>query len=199
MRLHSGKADCLVLDFAGNIVEHGPVDAIRPPKRPGEKAKSEAPVRECPRCHEHAPIQARTCPACGYEWPVEEKPKHDATASDAAILSDELAEPKEWPVYGVRYSRHEKQGRPTSLRVTYTSSNGQAFHEWVCLEHGGIVRAKAMTWWMARDESGLTPQNVEAALGCTSRLAVPSHLFVREIGKFPEIVGYTFPQNEAAA
>lgn len=198
MRLHPGKSDCLVLDFAGNIVEHGPIDAIRPPKRPGQKASSEAPVRECPKCHELAPIQARKCEACGYEWPAQENAKHDATASDAAILSDEVAEPKEWPVYAVRYSKHEKKGRPASLRVTYTSS-GQAFHEWVLLEHGGILRAKAMTWWMARDESGLTPQNVEAALGCTSRLKTPASILVREIGKYPEIVGYTFPQVEKVA
>ena len=28
-RLHPGKTDCLVLDFGGNAVRHGPVDQIR--------------------------------------------------------------------------------------------------------------------------------------------------------------------------
>lgn len=205
MRLHPGKADCLVLDFAGNIVEHGPVDAIRPPKRPNQKVSSAAPVRECPRCHEFNPIQARVCQACGYEWPIEETPKHEATASNAAILSDELAEPEKWPVYGIRYSRHEKPGKPPSMCVTYTSSNGKPFYEWVCIEHGGLPRARAMSWWMARDESGLMPQNVDAALGCTSRLRTPSSINVVQRGKYPEIVGYEFesgaagsPEREAA-
>src|SRR4029079_13729692 len=33
-RLAPGKADCLVLDFAGNVARHGPIDAVKP-KRPG--------------------------------------------------------------------------------------------------------------------------------------------------------------------
>jgi len=28
-RLHPGKDDCLVLDFGGNVLRHGPVDAVR--------------------------------------------------------------------------------------------------------------------------------------------------------------------------
>ncbi|MBK9187351.1 MAG: DEAD/DEAH box helicase [Phycisphaerales bacterium] len=48
-RLHPGKADCLVLDFGGNVLRHGPVDAVRV-KEPGA-GEGEAPAKECPRCH----------------------------------------------------------------------------------------------------------------------------------------------------
>src|SRR5690606_23410685 len=34
-RLFSGKQNCLVLDFGGNVLRHGPVDAIRIQERPG--------------------------------------------------------------------------------------------------------------------------------------------------------------------
>lgn len=46
-RLFPGKANCLVLDFGGNVLRHGPVDAIRIQERPG--GSGEAPAKECPR------------------------------------------------------------------------------------------------------------------------------------------------------
>ncbi len=193
MRLHPGKADCLVLDFAGNIVEHGPVDAIRPPKKPGEKATSEAPVRECPQCQAIVPVQARQCPDCGHEFPRSAFfDRHDGTASDAPILSTEIVPPVVHHVTGVRYAKHVgKSGIPT-LQVTYWCGL-RHFREWVCIEHGGWARAKAMTWWMARDPSGLTPRTVEAAVGASKRLRTPATIFVRESGRYPEVVHASFP------
>lgn len=198
MRLHPGKADCLVLDFAGNIVEHGPVDAIRPPSRPGEKAKSEAPVRECPQCHALLPVQARQCQDCGYEFPRSEFfDRHDATASNAPILSDEIVPPARHAVNRVTYAEHiGKSGKPT-LQVTYWCGL-RTFREWVCLEHGGFARAKAMTWWVQRTSGAsaasdfTTPRTVAEALAVANRLHTPSAIFVRESGRYPEIVHATF-------
>lgn len=197
MRLHPGKENCLVLDFASNIVEHGPVDAIVPPKRPGEKPKSEAPVRECPQCHALVPLQTRECPACGYQWPVSEFfDRHGAHASDAAILSADI-KPERWPVNSVRYAEHVgKSGVPT-LQVTYHCGL-RSFREWVCIEHNGFARAKAMQWWMARDPQGMTPRTVDASLDATERLCTPSFIHVREAGRYPEIVSYEFPDPSAA-
>lgn len=181
-----------MLDFAGNVIEHGPVDAIRPPKRPGAKAKSEAPVRECPECHAHVPVQARQCQDCGYTWPVSEFfNRHDATANNAAILSDEIVPPVEHAVTRVTYAEHVgKSGVPT-LQVTYWCGL-RTFREWVCLQHGGWARAKAMTWWMARDPQGLTPRTVKAAVETAERLRTPATLTVRESGKYPEILHASF-------
>jgi DNA repair protein RadD len=192
------KRDFLVLDFAGNILEHGPVDAIVPPKKPGQKATSAAPVRECPKCQAHVPASSRTC-ECGYEFPAPDRGfNHDTTASDAAILSDEGS-----PVTSVRhevtnvtYARHEKPGKPPSLRVIYQCGLRQ-FSEWVCIEHGGIPRARAMTWWMARDADGLTPKNVDAAIEASKRLREPGAIFVNDRTKYPEIVSYDFESQPA--
>ena len=45
-RLHPGKTDCLVLDFGGNVLRHGPVDAIR--IATDDRGDGEAPAKECP-------------------------------------------------------------------------------------------------------------------------------------------------------
>lgn len=197
LRLHPGKENCLVLDFAGNIVEHGPIDAIRPPRRPGEKTTSEAPVRECPQCHALVPIQAGVCPDCGWQWPASTFfAAHSAHASNAPILSADIV-PARYAVSRVSYSRHDKAGKPSSLCVTYHCGI-RTFREWVCLEHGGMARAKACTWWMQRDSSGLTPRSVDAALDATDRLIQPTHILVRESAKYPEIVGHEFPDAATA-
>src|SRR5690606_19745763 len=63
-RLAPEKADCLVLDYAGNVLEHGPVDTIRVRQaRPGKAATVETvQAKECPACSALLPIATRACP-----------------------------------------------------------------------------------------------------------------------------------------
>jgi len=46
-RLAPTKENCLILDFAGNVRRHGPIDLVRP-KRQGEGSGGEAPTKVCP-------------------------------------------------------------------------------------------------------------------------------------------------------
>ncbi|MBQ9564805.1 MAG: DEAD/DEAH box helicase family protein, partial [Synergistaceae bacterium] len=72
MRLKTGPyQDCLVLDFAGNIARHGPVTNIQPPSAK-QKEDGEAPVKECPECHEAVLLGTRVCPCCGHIFPINE-------------------------------------------------------------------------------------------------------------------------------
>jgi len=75
LRPKKESADCLVLDFAGNIRMHGPVAEVRPPENKKAKRKGVAPSKICPQCDEIVAIQSRICPCCGYEWPRGEKPE----------------------------------------------------------------------------------------------------------------------------
>lgn len=160
LRLHPLKQDCLILDFAGNIERHGPVDQLKPPKlkvsASGEGAPGEAPARACPKCKELVSIQVRECPACGYEWPPPEA-KHEAEASDLPVLSNgkpqvtnEWVEVKGQPAYTV-YSG-KGTGAPRTLRVTYKLAGVTAVSEYICLEHpkGSYARKKAEAWWKSR-------------------------------------------------
>lgn len=70
MRTAPGKKDCLVLDFAGNVAQHGPVTAVNPPAKKGKGGPP--PCKVCPECDEIVPVQTKTCPRCGHEWPQEE-------------------------------------------------------------------------------------------------------------------------------
>jgi DNA repair protein RadD len=73
LRIADGKTDCLVLDFAGVVEQHGPITAVRPPPKKGDKV-GEAPVKVCDHCQEICALSVRICPACGAEFPEPVKP-----------------------------------------------------------------------------------------------------------------------------
>lgn len=201
-RLSPGKTDCLVLDFAGVIAEHGPVDAIKakPQKIKGESPTESAPTKCCPECKTYLHPSVNPCPECGYAWPT--KPKHEAQAVEAAILSSQI-KPTRHEVSRVSYSRHiGKSGIPT-LRVDYFSGFLRVASEWVCLEHTGYARQKAERWWAQRfsEHAWILPSEVnqEAINHAEKYLTTPSAIHVRTLqGKdpFPEIVKYEFSPDK---
>jgi DNA repair protein RadD len=185
-RLAPAKENCLVLDFAGNVRRHGPIDLVRP-KRPGDGGGGEAPTKVCPDCDSIIALSATECPDCGYNFPAREV-KIAPTAATLPVLSPK----QQWlPVTGVSYSRHDKAGGRPSLKVTY-SSGLATYSEWVCLEHQGYARQKAAEWWRKRAPGCPVPLSVAEALTQTSRLARPSDISVRPSGRYLEISGYRF-------
>ncbi len=185
-RLAPGKANCLVLDFAGNVKRHGPIDAIHP-KRPGQGA-GEAPVKACPDCHSLVHASVRTCADCGHAFAAP-LPKIQAKASTLDVVSN--AQPQWIAVSRVGYARHDKPGKPASLRVDYWSGLS-AYSEWVCLEHAGFARHKAMDWWAQRAPGLALPKKVDDALAHTAQLKCPAQIAVRPNGRYTQIIGARF-------
>lgn len=162
-RLHPDKTDCLVLDFGGNVLRHGPVDDLRI-KEPG-KGDGEAPAKECPQCHAVVHAAYSVCPECGHEFPPPERSRHEAQATSAGILSDQVSR-NEFEVAEVSYHVHFKRNDPAaapSMRVDYRSGFAATFSEWVCLEHTGYARQKAEQWWRRRSNEPV-PDTIEEAV-----------------------------------
>ncbi len=188
-RLAQGKDNCLVLDFAGNVKRHGPIDLVKP-KRPGS-GDGDAPVKVCPECESIVAAAALECPDCGYIFPAR-KVKLAPTASTLAVLSSGKPKRPEWlQVSNVTYQRHEKPGGRPSLKVTYQCGLGW-HHEWICLEHTGYPRTKAEAWWRERAPGIPVPRSVYAALQLVHRLRRPSHIAVRPSGNYTEITKARF-------
>jgi DNA repair protein RadD len=164
-RLHPGKTDCLVLDFGGNIARHGPVDQIRP-KEPVSNGNGQAPVKTCPECNSVVAAGYAFCPICGFMFPPPDRQKHDAQASEASILSGQM-ECNEYQVRDVIYSVHTKRDAPAdapkTLRVNYRLGLNQWHSEYICLEHQGFARAKAIQWWRERSPDPV-PDTAERAV-----------------------------------
>ncbi len=163
-RLHPGKQDCLVLDFGGNVLRHGPVDQLRIKAR-NNADDGQAPAKECPECRSVVAVGYAKCPDCGYEFPPKERSKHAAKASEASILSGQVTTEK-FVVQDATFSIHTKRGAsddaPKSMRVDYKIGWHQWKSEWVCLEHDGFARQKAEAWWKKRSREPVPTTAAEA-------------------------------------
>lgn len=193
-RIARGKRDCLVLDYAGNVRRHGPVDALLI-KEPSEGG-GEAPVKECPGCHSLIHASYRACPDCGHEFPPSEEPKHAAQADGLrSVLSNYT--PSWHEVRDVRFFRHVKEGSPLSLRVEYACGL-TVYRQWICLEHAGFARSKAHAWWSRMGGRQPFPSTVEDALARAGELTMPSEVQIKPAGKYFEVVGYRHAERSAA-
>lgn len=179
------KPNCLVLDFAGLVEKHGPVDMVEP-KKPG-KGEGEAPIKQCPECDELLHASARVCTCCGYEFPPSEEPKHAARASDAPILSTN--EPVWREVTGRTLRRHDKPGGIPSVRVDYTLGLGIQ-KEWVCPGHEGFAKTKADRWWKSHGGALPFPASADEFLDRAEELAVTAEIQLRKNGKYWDVVGH---------
>ena len=194
-RLNPGKQNCLVLDYGGNVLRHGPVDQIRIKDRPND-AGGEAPAKECPECHSLIAAGYAVCPDCGYMFPPPERNRHEAKASDAGILSGQVTE-TEFEVRDFTYSVHQKrdapEGAPKSMRVEYRLGLDYWVSEWICFEHTGYPRRKAEQWWRQRSPDPV-PDSAEEAVTIAESggLANPEAIRVRSVvgEEFDRIVGY---------
>ncbi len=179
-RLHPGKADCLVLDFGGNILRHGPVDAlqiVQPATGTGA-----APAKECPECRAVIHAAYANCPECGYAFPPPNRTRHDHTASSEGILSDQSTR-TEYAVQDTYYAVHIKRDAPPdapkTMRVDYKVGLSQYVSEWVCFEHAGYARQKAVAWWRARSFDRVPDTAEDAvALAEAGALAITEHITV---------------------
>jgi DNA repair protein RadD len=183
MRIAPGKESGLVLDYAGNVARHGPVDAVSATEgsaKSGKKLEGEiaaAPAKACPQCNSILWIGARECTDCGHVFP-EPEPKIERTSSTDAIMN--LTAVDDWqPVRDFALTRHSKDGK-ASLRADYLVGS-RVVKEFVCLEHVGFARQKAVTWW--HQNAGTTPPaTVADALERQAEVRIPTEVVVRKEG-----------------
>lgn len=199
MRIAPGKTDCLVLDFTDTVERMGPVNKVK--GRLPKKTKGEAPIKVCDECGALNPISAKECHLCGTLFPVEETEPHSTRASTALVLDVGAPRINDYEVSEVKYGVHRKPGKPESLRVEYWSGLRRIATEWVCLSHEGYARQKAEAWWYRRSY-GAAPESTMQAwdwIESGYQLEAPVGIRINESGKYPEIIGYIWPQPKEQA
>lgn len=216
------KVDCLVLDMAGNIERHGPIDVLNDrvtaKRSDGDKEPGVPPMKTCPQCEESILAAMRTCPCCDYEFPIEEA-KHSTTASNASPISD----PRWVNVTGIIYREWAKKGagddHPKTLCVSYFDGIIMEAREWVCVEHphGGYAGRKAIEWieerllpgWVVEFDCGyvvvstdgdkypINAQSVAAVAG--SALKCPTKIKLVPDGKYERVCEYMYGDDDTCA
>lgn len=191
LRTAPGKSEALILDFAGNVRRHGPIDQIQPKPRQVAGQNGEAPTKTCPQCQTVCHAGFSTCPDCGHAFPDRTAPKHEATPDHAPVTSLEVVR-TEHKVMDIFYAMHQpRDGRLPSMRVDYKVNPVKWFSEWICLEHDGYAGSKARAWWRARSHDP-APDTIARAVEMANAgsLAFTEQITVQEKAgeKFPRIV-----------
>lgn len=197
-----GKRHCLVLDFAGNTLELGPINYPQIPKRKG-KGGGEPPAKVCPECKTICHISARFCDECGHEFVFETKLSTRAGSEELVAKRRPVEEPRIEAVFTVdrmMATRHQKIGRPDSIRVDYYCGV-RRFTAWLGPEHRGPLRSKTNHWWYLHAPSATAklPDTTDKLLALFPTMRKPSHIKVWVNTKYPEVLDYDFTGRGFAA
>src|SRR5262245_7277305 len=193
-RLAENKRDCLVLDFAGNVWRHGPVDRCASVNVSGKERGTggvkvnAVAAKRCPDCSELIALTDYVCPCCGHEFPrPQPRAKHASQADVVPILAGAMP----WlQLNGVSFHCHEKWNNPEaprSLRVEYLCGLS-VYCEYLSLERQGYARLMAERWWSVMGGLAPAPASVEAALMRCDEIDVVTHIVVTRSGKFWNVV-----------
>lgn len=190
LRIAEGKDHCLVLDFAGNIAELGPINAVRIKQK--QKGESGAPIiKECPDCQLMHHPSVKECP-CGYEFKF--KVGLTSSAQSSEVVLKETVKKIRWlEVKDTTFSVYQKAGKPPSLKVTYYCGI-HSYNEWVHLDHEGYALHKARHWvrrrWTGDKES--LPMTTSQLYNQRGRLKKTFAIYVDTSEKYPTIVDARF-------
>lgn len=192
--------DCLVGDFAGNTKRLGPINDPLVPRKKGTKGGGVAPVKTCPQCDTHNHTTAKFCQNCKYEFPPPQT-KLEEVASSSELMRKKGSKKAEKPeddgipqvdVFKVdytHYARHAPVGKPPMMRVTYTCGL-RMFSEFICIQHDGYARKKAVDWWKVRMPNSQCPTDTDEALEASVHFMSPSHIRVWHNKPYPQIMDY---------
>lgn len=206
-RIAEGKENCLLLDFACNVERFGLIDEVTF-KDKIEKGKGVSPMKECPECSTIVAAATRFCPECGTEFEIEEEIKIKPKSHDRAVLSTQRII-EEWQVTDILFFKHTRK-TPHSLRIDYYCGINKV-SEWICFEHEGFARTKAVQWWQSNTSGDkLTslenaelyiagvPKTVDDALKLSETIKRPAAIQVVQEGRFFKIVGRSYEEFSEA-
>ncbi len=212
LRKAPGKTDCLVLDFAGLVSQHGVITA---PRVKGPGGSGEQPVKVCPglvgdrECAELVPIHVMVCPACGHQFPVKEKggqaerPQLVDTDMVFGINPDDVQtlEVTEWSWRKVV----SKSGKDMLTVTYYGCLSDKPVTEYLTVLHDGYAGRKAWTTVtkMAQEVAGHLPPdliaNADLDAVCAAFNAAPHPAEIRYTteGKFHTITRRTWTDQKS--
>jgi DNA repair protein RadD len=140
MRISPSKENCLVLDFAGVVRQHGPITSIEPPKK-GGSGDGEAPIKVCEQCHEILHISVPVCQNCGFQFPPPKEKELRLHSDDIMGIRshDMIVSGWQWRVHVSQKSGKEM------LAVAYYGGLSEApVNEYFTITHDGWPGQRAL-------------------------------------------------------
>lgn len=189
LRICEGKTDCLVLDFAGVVQQHGPITAVNPSDAGGNgKGEGEAPVKVCDFCFELCHLSAKFCTNCGALFPEPEK-------KELMLHNDDIMgnESHEMEVSGWRWARHtgKKSGKDMCKVTYYGGLSDSPVHEYLTVNHEGYAGQKAMQKLLMMAERGKAfiagVRDLDDLCRIMNEALYPKSIEYKKVGKYHEV------------
>lgn len=200
---NSYKQNCLVLDFARNTENLGPInDPVIPRRASG--IPGDMPIKICETkrlkagykgCGAYNHTSYRHCEECGAEFDF--AVKFGSEASNADIISDG-ADSFEWfNVIMTSYSEQVGASGKPYLKVDYWYSKTKKWTDYIHLEQSGFMLHQAKQWWLARfryPEWGAPPTVKQALRYCNKEhMREPRKIRVWTSKQpIPQVVNYEY-------
>lgn len=190
MRPAPGKANCLVLDFAGNTRRLGPIDDPVIPKRKVPK-DGDAPVKICDACDTYNHISAKFCVNCGHEFKFESKLENSSDSAD--ILTNELPVVEVYDVNNLVFTRHvSRKTLKDMIKVTYVCGV-RRFSEYLDFWDQKAFGGKSRDWLKQRcGPDIIIPDDIDKVIELLPLVKRPKQIRVWVNKKFPEILAHIF-------
>ena len=200
MRPKSHTDHCLVLDFAGVVETHGPITAVRPPKKKGD-GTGEAPVKVCDECGELCHPKVKECPSCGFVFPP--PPPKKWKLADIDIMG---LEGSEMQVTGWRWRVHtSRTSGKDMLAVTYYGAlSDPPITEYITFGYEGYAGMKAARQLAAMSasagikNSGMVQQTLADIAADMNAGWPPKTIEYRLDGKYYRIIKRSWNVEETA-
>ncbi len=202
LRPKSHTDHCMVLDFAGVVMTHGPVTRLN------DDANNKA-MKKCPGCNEVLPVGFKVCPVCGHEFPTKLEPTDpaerkmkalDLELRDVDIMGDGL-ETESMDLAGWTWRKHTSRtsGKDTLAVTYYGGLADKPITEYLCVTHEGYAGERAwqtvsLLVAQASRKGTLPPgilsetEDLEALASKLSAIPFPQSVRYRQDGKFLRVV-----------
>jgi DNA repair protein RadD len=169
-RIAPGKANCLVLDFAGNFRRLGPFDDPQMPARREDDSRPKS--KQCYSCDAVVSIGARSCPYCNTQLitsdPTPRKVEIDVRPDFDSPLTKIALEPETVGTVAVRSMEvrlHQKAEAADSVRIRFKLASGRFIDEWLtCWHQKPHIAAAARQKWLTRWPGLDVPANATEAV-----------------------------------
>jgi DNA repair protein RadD len=199
VRIAEGKKNCLLVDMAGNLAEHG---GMGEPYR--EKARKESKQNKgkiCPECEEFTKPAAKECPDCGYVFPPAETAKvtHEYEADIGEYkLSGDICD---YDVTDVQYKFKTSKKGSRMIVVSYYCGYGKygTIADFLLPYHEqGFLRDKVKKFFTERGAVIGDPRDMteDELLWQAEALRKPARITVDHREEWPRIINYHWPEPE---
>jgi len=146
LRPAEGKDRCIILDYGGNVMRHGPIDSPQPGKEKGKRrgTPQQSVMRKCKACHAFVLRSERTCPECGHTPEPPRRYFNPLNGREVMLehgVPDGMWRVKSWQCEPWKVG---VPGKVPSVRASFTTEpRGKIYRKWYFPQQG---RARDRGW-----------------------------------------------------